>query len=267
MTACEADAEQCWWGSRESGRSLGAPVIPTPPHPVHEVCRAGRHLCQPGVCFWKLILPALRKSPPSVSWSSPPHPRLPEGRPHATCEGHCCGAGAGSHLPRSENVSTWGGGGGQESARLHGAAIPCWGHPRVGSDGPSSGPLGDSQPTNHVGWGAATGGTRALPGPLCSIHLGHRQFSVTLATFRVPSICGQWHLPTLSVHTPLDSMSPGQACLLLRHWLLGLRQAARSGFRYWVLCLVVTTYCLKLSNKSVTSEAETIWVVRLSHSE
>lgn len=100
VKACEADAEQCWWGSRESGRSLGAPTIPAPPHPVHEVCRAGRHLCQPGgvseadlASAEEVALP-LRPPGPRL-----PHPRLSEGGSAATCEGHRCGAGAGSHLP------------------------------------------------------------------------------------------------------------------------------------------------------------------------
>lgn len=47
----------------------------------------------------KLICSQRSEVAAPASWSSPPHPRLPEGGSAATCEGHCCGAGAGSHLP------------------------------------------------------------------------------------------------------------------------------------------------------------------------
>lgn len=184
--------------------------------------------------FLKLILPALRKSPSpsgllvlaSLIRGCPREALRPHVKVIAVelAQAHICQA--------SENVSTWGGGGGVvvESARLHGAAIPCWGHPRVGSDGHASlRPLGDSQPTNHVA-GVQPPMDPCAPGPFCSIHLGHRQSSVTLATFRVPSICGQWHLPTLSVHTPLGQHVSRASLSLPRH---SASRGASAGSLIW----------------------------------
>lgn len=149
-----------------------------------------------------------------------------------------------------------------QSARFHGDAIPCWDHPRVGSDGhPSLRPLGESQPTRRLGCShRCSVWTHALPGLFCSIHMVHRQSSVTLATLRVPSICGQWRLPTLSVHIPLGHHVCTAGLSSPRH-LPSSRALSRqpdlapiTGHCAWWL----QTYCLKFSSNSITSETETI---------